>query len=205
MDFRNCTLLISPRSPFARRVRLAFREHDMNYREQEFNVLQPAPELIAANPLARVPAAVLAEGTTIVDSQTILTLFYDGRQSEWFPRDARRIPCLQWSTLATGLCEKVVEYFLETLRPEDKRDPELLTELRDIVARVLDRAEAQLALSPTLVPGGLTQADLDFATTLGYLQLRYPADWFRRYPRCAEFFARMDERPSFAATRPPKA
>src|SRR5438105_2764330 len=129
LEFEGSRLMISARSPFARRVRLAFLEHGVGFEEIVLDVLKPQPELWAKNPLGRVPTLILRDGQVLWDSNFILQAFYEGRSSRLMPQDRfARMECLKWSTLAAGLCEKLVEYYLEALRPEPARDPEMIAE-----------------------------------------------------------------------------
>lgn len=206
--FDGSTLIISARSPFARRVRLALREHGIRYEEKVEDVFHPTATLTDANPLARVPVVRLRSGLTLADSNLILQAFYDsfGGGSPFLPTDlGDRFEALSWSAQAYGLCEKVVEYFLETLRPEDRRDPEVLAEYRSIVERLLPQAEKRLAGRPSFFGSGLTQADLDWGTALAYMTLRDSSEWRERFPALAAYLDSLDARESFIATRPPKA
>ena len=205
MDFNDSLLMISARSPFARRVRLAFREHGIQYEERVFDVFKPNPELIALNPLARVPVLRFKDGSVLAESEKILELFYRANpQSPLLPPDtAGQVTAHFWSAMALGLCEKMIEFYLESLRPEAARDAELITEVRDIATRVIERFDALIAERETIVPGRLTQADLDMGTALAYVSLRYSAQWTSRYTHASDFLRRLDDRPSFQATRPP--
>ena len=50
---------------------------------------------------------------------------------------------------------------------------------------------------------GFGLADIAAGCALGYLDLRLPEfDWRSRHPALARYFARLDARPSFSATRP---
>lgn len=204
--FDGSTLIISARSPFARRVRLAFREHGIRYDEKLEDVFRPTEELTDANPLARVPVVRLRSGLTLADSNVILQAFYDSvGESGFLPRIPQdRIEALSWSAQAAGLCEKVVEYYLENLRPEAKRDPELIAEYRGIVDRLLPRVERRIAERGRFFSSGLTQADLDWGTALAYLTLRDSDEWRKRFPALAAFVDSLEVRESFAATKPPR-
>src|SRR5438067_2016970 len=130
LDFNQCCLLITPRSPFARRVRLAFLENGVQFEEKTVEILKPNPEYNTINPLGRVPTAILKDGTVLIDSNLILTAFYENRQSPLMPANpAARVRAYRWSAIATGLAEKIVEYFFESQRPQANRDPELLVEI----------------------------------------------------------------------------
>lgn len=205
MEFHDSMLFVSARSPFARRVRLALLEHGVRFEEKVLDVFKPNPELIALNPLARVPTMRFADGSVLVESEKILETFYRAHpKSPLLPLDeAERVTAHFWSAMALGLCEKTVEYYMETLRPESARDAELLSEIRDIATRVIERFDSFLSDRETILPGRVTQADLDMGTALAYFSLRYSAQWKSRYTHASDFLHRLDERPSFQATRPP--
>jgi len=204
-DFNQATLYISARSPFARRVRLALLENEIPFIEKVYDVFKPEPELIAVNPLARVPALQLKSGEVLIDSNLILQCLYENIESPLKPRvGAELLASYRWSSIGAGLCEKVVEYFLETLRPEPHRDPEVAEELRQISGRVLAELEALLNQSRQgwLVGAALTQADLDVGSALAYLNLRYSTEWMKKFPETSQYLARLEKRDSFQKTRP---
>jgi glutathione S-transferase len=180
-------------------------ESGIRFEERVLDVFMPNPELIGLNPLARVPALRLKDGSVLIESEKILGVFYQASpQSPLLPKsEPDRLTAQFWSGVGVGLCDKTVEYYLETLRPEAARDPELLAEIRDIAARSLERFDAFIAGRETIVPGQLTQADLDMGTALAYFTLRYSAQWKSRYSHAADYLRRLDERPSFQQTRPP--
>ncbi len=209
-EFNGSTLFISARSPFARRVRLALDEHGIRYTEKVVDlftdVAQTCPELIDRNPLVRVPTLVLANGTVLIDSHFILRAFYDSVKSPLEPWGAEETAdCYQWSGIATGLCEKSVEWFFETRRPENKRDPEIVAELKDIHWRFLDCLEKRISGREFFNGRSLTQTDLDLATALEYFSLRFDAGWDARYPEARRYLAGLSARPSLQRTRPPHA
>lgn len=200
--FGQSLLFISARSPFARRVRLALLEHGVPFEERVVDVFKPQPELAALNPLSRVPTLRLSDGSVLAESQLILDAFYATRPDSPWAVEAGH-PALFWSAMALGLCEKSVEFYLESLRPEGSRDPELLEEIRGVVTRVLEKFDGYMADRETILPGRLTQVDLDMGTALAYLSLRYSKSWKGRFSHASDFLRRLEERPTFQATRPP--
>jgi glutathione S-transferase len=212
-DFNHCTLAISLRSPFARRVRIAFLEHSIPFQEKVYDVLKPNPEFFLLNPLGRVPALQLQNGQVLVDSNLILQSFYENTPSEVVPPPLSpdRQEMLYWSALFIGVMEKIVEYFLESQKPSSQQDPELELELQHILQRVFQKVEQKLSQqreqkAHTLLHFGLTQADFDLGITLTYLELRYPAwsDW-AQFPHLQDFYSRITQRESFQKTKPPRA
>lgn len=76
LNFNDCTLYISARSPFARRVKLALLENKITFEQKILNVFEPQPELTSLNPLSRVPVVKLKDGQVLIDSNLILQEFY---------------------------------------------------------------------------------------------------------------------------------
>lgn len=54
-----------------------------------------------------------------------------------------------------------------------------------------------------LVQNRLTYADIAVCSVLGFMNVRWPQHgWKEQYPEMAKYFKALDERPSFANTRP---
>jgi glutathione S-transferase len=205
-SFDECTLMISARSPFARRVRLAFLENRVSFHEHLEDVFKPTSDLIQINPLRRVPSLRLKNGTEIVDSHLILQAFYLRHpESPWNPaRSSDPDRSFAWSGLAVGLCERTVERFLEVQRPPERQDPEIIQEFEEMAKGFLARLEAILDPSrPSLVSSGLNQTDIDLATALNYLSLRHSSAWKNHYPKTLRYLETWERRPSFNETLPP--
>jgi glutathione S-transferase len=205
IDFNGSLLYITARSPFARRVRLAFLENGVKFEEKTLDLVKnPHPEFFAVNPLKRVPAVQLAGGEVIVDSNQILNAFYAAHpESPLLARSAAdRITAYHWSGISTGLCEKLVEYFFEMQREESARDSELLEEIRQCIDHVTPVLAAQVK-GRQWIASSLSQADLDAGSMLDYLSLRYSSDWVKKYPDLARYHEGLRARLSFRATVPP--
>src|SRR5690606_11850194 len=113
----------SAASPYARKARIVVREKGILTQVQEIMVLplQNPPELVAANPLAQIPALVTGEPIgTLIDS-AFLSAWLDQR----FATGVRLLPEGEavWTTrqrevLANGILEMLVKMVLERRRPE---------------------------------------------------------------------------------------
>lgn len=165
-------LFLSPRSPFARRVRLALRRLGLTVLEHPLNVLVPNPELESVNPLGLVPALVLPEGTCLADSSAILETLQDLHGGIWPELRADRVEIRQASTLATGLMQAAVSYFQET-RMHEVPSPVWAQDHLMTVHRTL-RYLAELRSDLWSRSGELTQAGWDLACALEYLEFRIP-------------------------------
>lgn len=201
--FNHSTLFISPRSPFARRVRLALLEHEIEFEERVLDVLKKNPELEKINPLRRVPTLVLRTGEVLIDSSVILSVFYAQTPSSLLPWDKTdQWVAAKWSGIAVGLADRTVEYFLESLRPIDKRDPEIISEFSEMVTDTLTAFETFISGKDTVLPLGLTQTDLDMGTALAYLNFRFSDGLGLKFPEMTRYLAGLNERPSFQKTKP---
>ncbi|MBK9293120.1 MAG: glutathione S-transferase family protein [Oligoflexia bacterium] len=202
--FENSKLYISARSPFARRVRIALREHKINYEEVVFNVFETNPQLNTANPLRRVPVIVLESGMEIVDSNQILKVFYDEQiSSPLQAKDIRqKIVCANWSGIAVGVCELVVQYFLETQKEKALQDEALIREIREIIDEALNKYEKYLGEKEFCLGTQLTQTDIDWGVALFYLQLRMPIKLDVSFPKLNKYMNSLGQQESFKTTLP---
>ena len=203
--FEGCTVWITPRSPFARRVRIALLENQISFHEKICDVFHPSKDLTEVNPLARVPTVQLEDGQVLIDSHLILQSFYERAESALYPKDlSERREMYRWSAVATGLCDKTVEFYIDTLRPKNHQDPEVSEELSQIVGRVLSALETYLSKSKEgWIVSRFSQADVDMGAALNYLCLRYSSEWKNRFSQCARYLEKLNLRPSFERTQPP--
>jgi glutathione S-transferase len=206
IDFNKSTLFISARSPFARRVRIAFIEHDVIYEEKVVDVFNPPKELEIVNPLLRVPALKLSNESVIVDSNAILNLFYSQNDKSpllpWTEEDL--VKQTASSGLAMGICELAVRWHIEGMRPESVRDGDARTEYESNVKRAVKKLAEYLGVGEYF-SATFSQSDIDVGTALEYLRLRMPWDWGREFSNLQAYLSRLSQRPSFKATVPPAA
>jgi glutathione S-transferase len=187
-------LLMTPRSPFARRVRLALARLGIPFEAVLTDVFKPSPEFLKTNPLGLVPVLIHPEAT-IPDSAAILEYLHAAHGGAIWPKDpleAARVRAQ--ATLAEGIMAATVSHYLERLRPSPHAP--WLEEQEEIIRGTLAAlAEQEL---------GETQAAWDLAVALEYLDLRIPSfDWRKAHPRLVDFLEKHRVSPDFAATQPP--
>ena len=82
-------LLISPASPFVRKVRVLLRETDLLDQVEEVDVsttpLASDPTVLAANPTGKIPALVRGDGPAIYDSRVITRFLNDYADAGLYP------------------------------------------------------------------------------------------------------------------------
>ncbi len=199
------TLRSSPSSPFVRKVRIAASVLGL---EPEI-ALEPADTMNASdpvrqqNPLGKIPALVLEDGTVLFDSRVILD-YLDHRAGggRIVPSDAgARFAALRLQALADGLMDASVLLVYEgRFRPAERHEPKWLDHQSGKIARALAALEATPpALSTTPDVGQIA-----LACALGYRDFRFEGTWRREHPRLVAWLDRFAARvPAFAATAPP--
>ena len=194
----------SPTSPFVRKVMACAIMHglDAQITLVPTDAHASPADLVADNPLSRVPCLVTDDGFALYDSPVICEYLDEISQDIPMlpPKGALRWRALRLQALGDGMMDAAVAGLLEGRRPADPARQAVMARQKGIVARCLDRLEAEVpAVHPDL--GTLT-----VACALGYLDLRFAADaWREGRPKLAAWFATMSELPALARTAPPAA
>jgi glutathione S-transferase len=190
-------------SPFVRKVMVAAHELALvGHIELEPTNVSPtqANETLATeNPLMKVPSFVTDDGQVLYDSPVICE-YLDSLAggAMLFPAGPERWAALRRQALGDGILDAVILCRYESLRPEDKRCNGWVEGQMTKARRGL-AAAAQEGLS-----GFSTIGHIAVACTLGYLDLRFPDDgWRRRHPGLEAWYESVEDRPSMRLTRPP--
>lgn len=199
-------LLYSPASPYARKVLVLAHETGqagaITVEAASPSPTAGAPDIARHNPLGKVPALILDDGTCLYDSRVICE-YLDARSqgTRLFPEGEARWDALVRQALADGLLDAaLIARYERVLRPEPLRwDAWDAGQIGKITA-ALDRIEAVVADMPPLDIGAVA-----IACALGYLDFRYPdLAWREGRPAAAAWYAVFEGRPSMMATEPPK-
>ena len=196
-------LFWSPASPYARKVRAVAREKGLAGRIEEVSVdtAQVPPALVAANPLGKVPAIVLDDGTMLYDSPVICAwLDAEGDGPPLVPlAGAERFRILRAEALADGVMDLAVGLVMESRKPEGERSPTTVAKWKGQLARSLDA----MALDCTTLPEATTLGHLAFVCALDYVDFRHPdVAWRDGRPDLAAWRNTMADRPSLVETAP---
>jgi glutathione S-transferase len=195
-------LYITDPSPFARKCRIVLRERGLFDRCEEVCVDPYAsdPALVAANPIAQVPALVTDDGTVFTDSPLICAWLDEQGVSgdRVIPSGDAQWPVRRLEALADAGLEMGVKWVLEKRRPEAERSPTWIARWQEGLGRTLDALEGHDL--------NATRPDLGVITTgvlLTWLGFRHPEyDWRTGRPRLVYLAAGLEERPSFVETYP---
>jgi glutathione S-transferase len=194
----------SSRSPFARKVMVAAHELGLAERIECVPIVtaasDPNPDLLAQNPLGRLPVMRLADGGALYDS-TVICEYLDtlAGAPRLFPAGPARLTALRRQSLGDGMLDTLVLWRNERLRrPEFQSAPHLVAYRRkthSALAAVEDEIGA-VAGEPVNI------AHVVFAVMLAYLDFRFAEEgWRERHPVLAAWYAEFARRPSMTATQ----
>jgi len=197
-------LLMSPPSPFVRKVRVVIRETGQLDAIEEVAVTTSAldthPGLMAANPLGKIPALIREDGPAIYDSR-VITRYLDARVGAGLYPEARLWEILTLEATADGIMEAGVLMVYEgRLRPEAQQSPQWVEAQWGKLSRSLDAVNARWL---SHLAGPLNMGQIAIGCALGYLDLRHDArNWREGRDALATWFAEFSQREAMLDTRP---
>jgi len=193
----------SPASPFARKVRIAMSllglAAQIEIRDTDLNSADDP--IRTQNPLGKVPALILEDGTTYYDSRVILDyLDHLAGGGRILPREPQaRFEALRLQALCDGILEASLLIVYEgRYRPPEMKVQSWLDRQAEKVTRglaVLEAAPPPIATPPTV-------GQIALACVLGYRDLRFGGDWRKDHPRLLAWHDKFAAQvPAFAATK----
>ena len=208
MSAPSMTLFHNPASPFVRKVRVLLLETGQQDRVT-LQACMPTPitpdaDLVQGNPVGKIPALRLADGSVLHDSRVILDYFdHQHVGNPLIPRDgSARWRRLTLASLADGIMDAAVLVRYESaLRPTEKHWAPWLDEQRNKIRRAVAELE-QDAIAE--LASHFDIASISVACALGYLDFRHPdLQWRSANPQLAAWYAEVSQRPSMQQTQPP--
>ncbi|MGE5027369.1 MAG: glutathione S-transferase [Betaproteobacteria bacterium] len=198
-------LIITPTSPFARKVRIVMAEKRIEF-EQVVDIPWDAGTHVPDfNPLGKVPVLVLDDGHTLFDSRVIVEyLDTITPVSRLIPEGNRqRIAVRRWEALADGISEAASIIFMEKKRPEAQQSREWIVRQEQKVFRGLEVMAEELGDKNWCTGEFFNLSDIATGCALGYLDLRFPEiEWRRSHPVLARLADKLSQRPAFKDTLP---
>jgi len=208
MSVPSMTLFHNPASPFVRKVRVLLIETGQQDRVALLasmpSPVAPDAQLVQGNPVGKIPALRLADGSVVHDSRVILDyLDHQHVGNPLIPRDgSARWRRLTLASMADGIMDAAVLVRYESaLRPVEKHWAPWLDEQRNKIRRTLAELE-QDAIAE--LASYFDVASISVACALGYLDFRHPdMHWRADNPKLAAWYAEVSQRPSMLETQPP--
>jgi glutathione S-transferase len=187
-------------SPFARKCRVI--AHELGLKLEEIRTLpMQEPEFRRVNPLGKIPALVLDDGSVLIDSPVICEYLNHTGGGKFFPgmsiwrHNNGRWKALGLAALGDGIADAAVAWVImgrEATVPEAARQRQMQTVLAGLDA--LERVK--FAKDPTI-------GEISVACAIGYVEFRMPdLDWKATRPNLSAWYTKFCEYPSMKATVP---
>ena len=187
-------------SPFGRKCKIV--AHELGLKLEVIRTLPVQdPDFRRINPLGKIPALVVDDGSVLFDSPVICEYLSHRGNGKFFPTDtiwkaaANRWKSQVLHALGDGICDAAVSYVMlgrEPVPPENTRARQLAA-----IEAGLDAAERAKFSDP------ITIGEIAIACAIGYVEFRLPdLDWKSSRPNLAAWYAAFSQRPSMQATVP---
>ncbi|MBL6938618.1 MAG: glutathione S-transferase [Alphaproteobacteria bacterium] len=195
-------LYSNPASPFARKCRIIL--HELDIKTEIVNVNARDDEsLRKINPLKKIPALALDDGSVLFDSRVICEYLNHVGNGRFFPGmsifsvHSGRWKALTLQALADGIMDAAVACRYEQVQPDEKRNLDFINRYRLTISASLDALEKiKFAETPTI-------GEIASGCALGYLDFRYPdIPWRALHPKLAAWYEGFSQFPSMQSTVP---
>lgn len=203
-------LTYSPASPFARKLRICAIELGL-LDKIELVPTKASPGTFNedysrnVSPLRKLPALILDDGSTIVDSYVIAEYFDElAGGGKLIPvAGARKWQVKSEHSITQGMLDAMLLCRYERmLRPEELRWQTWIDDQWDRAWHGLQRFEAH----DDILTRPLDVAQIGLVCVLGYADFRFPeCGWRKAFPKIDSFHNRMMERESVKISVPPPA
>ena len=197
------TLLWSPKSPYVRKVMICAHELGLTSQIELVRavaaMLKPNPDIMAQNPLSKIPTLVLADGTSLFDSVVICEYLNDLAKGPLFAQQGTaKFQALRWNALGDGLLDALILWRNE--REREQPLPALLAAFELKTRACLADLESEV---DDLQGANFGMGHVALACALGYIDYRFESvSWRDAAPRLAAWHAQVSARPSLKATEP---
>lgn len=191
-------------SPFGRKVKVAAALLGLidKIEIRTTDTLDPTDSIRKENPLGKIPALHLDDGTILYDSRVIveyLDMLAGG--GKIIPsQGAERWHALRLQALADGLMDAAILQIYEIrFREETKREPKWVEHQAGKVGRAL----AELERNPPSYGAIPDIGSITVACALAYLDFRFEGRWRKDHPKLVAWLADFEKRvPAFAVSAP---
>ena len=162
------------------------------------DITKPHPELLGVNPLCKIPALVIEDGTAIYDSRVICEYLDERQGGTLLPAGGpERLTQLRRQALGIGLIDLLLSWLLERNRPAEKQEAPVIEALGIKYDKVLDELNA---IAPDLNAEPFRMGHVFIGTALSYSDFRFASlEWRTGRHELAAWHETFVARPSYQA------
>jgi glutathione S-transferase len=173
-------LLMSPASPFVRKVRVLLRETNLLAEVEEVDVsttpLASDPKVVAANPSGKIPTLIRDDGPALYDSRVITRFLNDHAKADLYP-ESRIWEILTLEATADAIMDAAVTMTYEgRLRPQAQQSTEWIEAQWGKASRAVTVINNRWM---SHLSGPLNIGQISTACALSYIDLRHDARGWR--------------------------
>lgn len=193
-------LFYSSASPFVRKVMATAIAAGVEARIERLttNPWESPAELLAHNPLAKVPCLITEEGLVLFDSPVICEFLATFGDDTLMPASGTaRWRMLKQQAIADGIMDAGILRRMESTRPEEEARGKVMERQRRIVQDGLNALEAE-------PPDDMLDiGTISIACCLGWLDFRFAHEpWREKRPVLAAWYEAFSEQPALEQTKP---
>lgn len=174
-------LLSSPTSPYSAKARMAARHLGLDVEAATTKTDDAPAELMASNPLGKIPVLLRGDEPPVFDSRAIMQYFDRLSKGGLYPRKGEK---RTQAEVLEALCDGITDSLLAIVYEKRTRPPEMqyqpwIDRQWEKVTRGLDHLDAHLPKTTKTLHGG----HFALAALLGYLDLRFAGQWEKGRPK----------------------
>ena len=185
-------LLYASASPYSAKVRMAAVYAGIALDEAIVDTASQPPELMAANPLGKIPVLITDGGEAVYDSRVITQYLNRLAAGALFPRKpGKRMDAEGLEALADGIADCLLAHVYERRsRPEEMVHQPWLDKQWGKAVRALDHLNA----NPPKLGKKANAGHIALRATLGYLDLRFAGKWEKGRGKLGRWAERFDKK-----------
>ena len=193
-------LLMTPTSPYARKARIIIAEKKINCAQVTVAPWDNDPQVLAVNPLRKVPVLVLDDGDTLMDSRVICAYLDEQGEARFYPtKAAARSKTESRAALIEGAMDSLVSIIMAGRAAPDMQQTDSWKNW------LLDKSRRALAVLEKDIGErkGFDISDVGCYCLLDFWLFRMgDLDWRPQHPQLAAWFEKTAAMPSIVATDP---
>ena len=192
-------------SPFVRRVAITLNYFDIEFDRQVLSAVNDVSEIEKSNPIGRVPALLLTDGSTLIDSAAILDYVDNlvGSERALIPAvgEARQ-RALFLLAIACGTIERSMVANAERRRPSEKQIEERLERLKKQTIQGIVALEKHLDTKEWYLGGKISQPDITTAVGITFINHIFPDLLpIDQLPNLVRLTRKCEDMPAFQAAQ----